>query len=222
MSESENHTLDLSATAFHRKPSVVMQPLQETIPRREKTIEELANGFHQAVADDDVELQSILRALILNELDLFEQEETDRDPGRAKWICPVMRSTVYDAFGEYQMALECDLESLMHGRDSVEQAKSAINACIGFRRLGQYDQAVKYGLMASDLQPHADWVWVYLAMALYKAGNKPLAGEIIASLADQSDIHDPRNALRIHLRFDQELREMADLPQVSRLIQKVA
>lgn len=203
-----------------QKGSLTFAARQTFVRPMQRVITAMINDYHQAVADKDTSAQARLRKAILAKLDEFDATGGDGHQ-YPDWIRPVMRANAHGAFGELEKAVEYELEGARHAQIDMHKAISANNLSDHYRRLGRMQDAVREAERAFELWPENDGIIVNLALALYKAGRREDAGRIIDRLSRISDLNDPRNILAAHLRFEQEMNEMRDLPEVRALLERV-
>ncbi|MEQ8850682.1 MAG: hypothetical protein RIB32_02755 [Phycisphaerales bacterium] len=198
------------------KASLTFAARQTFVRPMQRAITALINDYHQAVADRDEARQEDVRSSILTQLEAFDACDGD---GHAypDWIRPVMRANALAAFGDLDEAVAYELEGAMHAELDMHKAISANNLSDHYRRLGRHEQAVEQAALAYDLWPENDGIIVNLALALYKAGQRDAAGRIISQLAAASP---EKGILDAHLQFEEEMREMEDLPEVRDLIEQ--
>lgn len=199
------------------KASLTFAASQRFVRPMQREITALINAYHSAVADQDSEARQRIRDSILDKLAEFDATEGDghRYPG---WVRPVMRANAHAAFGELDEAIRYELRGAEHAELDMHKAISANNLSDHYRRRGDHARAIEQAERAFRLWPENEGVIVNLAMALYHAGRKQDAGRIVRKLSELGDVADPRNVLAAHLRFEEELREMGDLPEVRELI----
>ena len=201
------------------KASLTFSARQTFVRPMQRAITALINDYHQAVAADDSKARDELRRTILTQLEEFDATNGD---GHAypDWILPVMRANAFAAFGELEDAIRYETAGAERAEIDMHRAISANNLSDHMRRLGAYEEAIAYARDAYTLWPENDGIIVNLALALYKAGQKEAAGLIIDRLAAVSSPNDDRSILAAHLRFEEEMREMDDLPEVQALIHR--
>lgn len=202
------------------KASLTFAASQRFVRPMQREITALINAYHSAVADRDAEARGRIRQSIMDKLDAFDRCDGDGHQ-YPNWVRPVMRANAHAAFGELQQAIRYELQGAEHAELDMHKAISANNLSDHYRRLGDHTRAIEQARRAFALWPENEGVIVNLAMALYHAGLKREAGQMVEKLAELGDVADPRNVLAAHLRFEEELREMGDLPEVRRLIGRV-
>ena len=200
--------------------SLTFSASQRFVRPMQREITALINAYHQAVSEGDDEARSHLREAILTKLDEFDASGGD---GHAypDWIRPVMRANAHGAFGELDEALHFEKEGERYAKLDMHKAISANNLSDHSRRLGDYPRAVAYAEHAHELWPENEGIIVNLAQALFQSGRKKDAGRIIAKLGELASLEDPRDILAAHLRFDDEMCEMAELPEVQALYERI-
>ena len=186
----------------------------------QREITALINAYHQAVSEGDSEARAHLRRTILSRLDDFDACEADGHAYPA-WIRAVLRANAHGAFGELDEALHWEREGAEHAEIDMHRAISANNLSDHFRRLGEFARAIDHAARAHELWPENEGIIVNLALALFQADRKTDAGRIIAKLGDLASLEDPRDVLAAHLRFEDEMCEMAELPEVQALYERV-
>ncbi len=201
-----------------QKASLTFAADRTYVTPMQREITALINDYHQAVADDDEAAMADVRARILADLDDFDDTEGDGHV-YPRWICPVMRANAHSAFGELDEALRWERIGAEHAEIDRHKAISANNLSDHHRRLGNHPEAIDAARRAYELWPENDGVIVNLAMALYQAGRKAEAGTIIDRLAALAGATEKTGILGAHLQYEEELREMADLPEVQRLLE---
>ncbi|MCA9310847.1 MAG: tetratricopeptide repeat protein [Phycisphaerales bacterium] len=201
------------------KASLTFAARQTFVRPMQRAITALINDYHQAVANRDAGEQAELRRRILTQLEEFDATAGD---GHAypDWVRPVMRANALAAFGELDEAIRWETRGAAAAEIDMHKAISANNLSDHFRRLGDHAQAIACAREAYQLWPENDGIIVNLALALYKAGQKTAAGAILTRLAAVSPPGDDRSILDAHLRFEEELREMHDLPEVRELLSR--
>lgn len=199
------------------RASLTFAASQRFVRPMQREITALINAYHSAVADKDADAQRQIRGSIMEKLDAFDATRGDGHV-YPDWVRPVMRANAHAAFGELQEAIRYELRGAEHAELDMHKAISANNLSDHYRRLGDYPRAIEQAERAFGLWPENEGVIVNLAMALYHAGRKQDAGRMVEKLAELGDVQDPRNVLAAHLRFEEELREMGDLPEVRGLI----
>lgn len=216
---SQQH--DQPAHAKQPKASLTFAASQRFVRPMQREITALINAYHSAVADKDAEAKRRIRQSIMEKLESFDATKGDGHQ-YPEWVRPVMRANAHAAFGELQEAIRHELRGAEHAELDMHKAISANNLSDHYRRLGDHKRAIEQAERAFGLWPENEGVIVNLAMALYHAGRKQDAGRMVEKLAQLSDVDDPRNVLGAHLRFEEELREMGDLPEVRSLIGRLA
>lgn len=186
----------------------------------QREITALINAYHQAESENDEEARLSLRQTILRRLDDFDAANADGHE-YPHWVRPVMRANAHGAFGELDEALRFEHEGERHAQIDMHKAISANNLSDHYRRLGASPKAIAYAERAHDLWPENEGMIVNLALALFQAGRKTDAGRIVAKLAELSSLEDPHDILAAHLRFEDEMCEMAELPEVQDLYERI-
>ncbi|MCA9283167.1 MAG: tetratricopeptide repeat protein [Phycisphaeraceae bacterium] len=202
------------------KASLTFAASQRFVRPMQREITALINAYHSAVADRDAEAKKRIRSSILDKLDEFDRTNGDGHQ-YPNWVRPVMRANAHAAFGELEDAIRFELRGAEHAEIDMHKAISANNLSDHYRRRGDHARAIEQAERAFRLWPENEGIIVNLAMALYHAGRKRDAGRMVEKLAALGDVSDPRNVLAAHLRFEEELREMGDLPEVRSLIGRV-
>lgn len=202
------------------KASLTFAASQRFVRPMQREITALINAYHSAVADRDAEAMRRIRASISDKLAEFDRTAGDGHQ-YPDWVRPVMRANAHAAFGELDDAIRHELRGSEHAVLDMHKAISANNLSDHYRRKGDHARAIDHAQRAFSLWPENEGVIVNLAMALYHAGRRQDAGRIVRKLAELGDVADPRNVLAAHLRFEEELREMGDLPEVRELIGKL-
>lgn len=200
--------------------SLTFAASQRFVRPMQREITALINAYHQAVSEGDDEARSHLREAILTKLDEFDASAGD---GHAypDWIRPVMRANAHGAFAELDEAIRYELEGERHAELDMHKAISANNLSDHYRRLADFERAIAYAERAHNLWPENEGIIVNLALALFHAGRKKDAGQIIAKLSELASLEDPRDILAAHLRFEDEMCEMAELPEVQALYERI-
>ncbi len=201
--------------------SLTFAASQRFVRPMQREITALINAYHQASSEMDEESQIRLRESILARLDDFDACDGD---GHAypQWIRPVMRANAHGAFGELDEAIRHELRGAEHAELDMHKAISANNLSDHHRRLDRLDLAISYAQRAHELWPENEGVIVNLALALFRAGRTSDAGRIIAKLGALASLEDPKDVLAAHLRFEDEMCEMAALPEVQALYGRIA
>ena len=203
------------------KASLTFAARQTFVRPMQRAITALINDYHQAVANRDDAEQAGLRRRILTQLEEFDATAGD---GHAypDWIRPVMRANALAAFGELDDAIHWETRGAAAAELDMHKAISANNLSDHYRRRGDHPRAIACARDAYTLWPENDGIIVNLALALYKAGQKPAAGAILSRLAAVSPPGASQSILDAHLRFEEELREMNDLPEVRELLSRAS
>lgn len=186
----------------------------------QREITALINAYHQAESDNDEEARLSLRQSILRRLDDFDASNAD-DHEYPDWIRPVLRANAHGAFGELDEALRFEHQGERHAVIDMHKAISANNLSDHYRRLGAHDKAIDHAERAHALWPENEGMIVNLALALFKAGRKADAGRVIDKLAALASLEDPHDILAAHLRFEDEMCEMGELPEVQALYERI-
>ena len=211
-------------SADERTPSqasLTFSASQTFVRPMQRAITALINDYHQAVADGDAEERTSLRRTIMTQLEEFDATNGDGHAYPA-WVRPVMRANAHAAFGELDEAIRYETEGASHAELDMHKAISANNLSDHMRRLDRHADAIAFARDAYSLWPENDGIIVNLALALYKAGEKAAAGGIIERLAELSPPGQAGSILDAHLRFESEMREMDDLPEVQSLIRRAS
>jgi tetratricopeptide (TPR) repeat protein len=203
-----------------RGGSITFAASQTYVRPMQREITALINAYHQATSDMDEEAQRRLRATILERLDDFDACDGD---GHAypRWIRPVMRANALSAFGEFGEAIRLERAGAEHAEIPMHQAISANNLSDHHRKRGELDEAIEHARRAHELWPDNEGVIVNLALALFLSGRERDAGSIIRELGRLASLEDPRDILAAHLRFEDEMAEMAELPEVAELYGRI-
>lgn len=186
----------------------------------QREITALINAYHQAESECDEEARLALRQSILNRLDDFDAANADGHE-YPDWIRPVLRANAHGAFGELDQALRFEHEGERHAQLDMHKAISANNLSDHYRRLGNFPQAIDHAEFAHKLWSDNEGMIVNLALALFQADRKRDAGKIIAKLGELASLEDPHDILAAHLRFEDEMCEMAELDEVQDLYQRI-
>lgn len=200
--------------------SLTFAASQRFVRPMQREITALINAYHQASSEMDVEAQGRLRRTILGRLDDFDACDGDGHVYPA-WIRPVMRANAHGAFGELEEAIRYELRGAEHAEIDMHKAISANNLSDHYRRRGELALAVQHAERAHGLWPENEGVIVNLALALFKSGRRADAGRIIEKLGSLSSLESPQDILAAHLRFEDEMCEMAELPEVQALYERI-
>lgn len=219
MAEHSNDSTGQGSTDPGRG-SLTFSASQRFVRPMQREITALINAYHQAMSEGDEEARSHLREAILTKLDEFDASAGDGHT-YPDWIRPVMRANAHGAFAELDEAVHFELEGERHAEIDMHKAISANNLSDHYRRLGQLDDAIACAERAHRLWPENEGIIVNLALALFHAGRKRDAGRIIAKLGELASLEDPRDILAAHLRFEDEMCEMAELPEVQALYERL-
>ncbi len=203
-----------------RGGSITFAARQTYVRPMQREITALINAYHQATSDMDEEAQARLRRSILDRLDEFDASGGDGHAYPA-WVRPVLRANAHSAFGELEEAIRLDTIGLRHAEIPMHEAISLNNLSDHCRKLGRLDEAIDHARRAHQLWPDNEGVIVNLALALFLAGRKRDAGRIIDELARLASLEDPKDILAAHLRFEDEMAEMAELPEVAALYERI-
>lgn len=201
------------------KASLTFAARQTFVRPMQRAITALINDYHQAVANHDDQQKDELRRRILTQLEEFDATAGD---GHAypDWVRPVMRANALAAFGELEDAIHWEAVGADAAELDMHKAISANNLSDHYRRLADHEQAVAFATEAYRLWPENDGIIVNLALALYRAGQRDAAGNILEQLAAISPAGATDGILAAHLQFEEELREMIDLPIVRGMLKQ--
>ena len=156
---------------------------------------------------------------ILDALSDFKKTTTHSNP---EWVSRALTGEAYMSFGDANKAITAAWDALLHAKQPVELAKTFNNLCEYYRQAGQYAYATAYGEAACRISEGTNLgMLITWSQAVYKNGDKTKAEEILTKVAKVSDIHKPGDVLGTHLRFEEQLQQMTDLPLVKTLMQSL-
>jgi hypothetical protein len=157
------------------------------------------------------------RVQIEDALVQFEKSDGGGHPS-PQWIVPVMKANALSSFGDLRGAVEQELLGLEAATQPEQKAISHSNMSDHLRRLEEFEASLSHAFRAYELWPECEGVIVNLALSLYNCGQKGAAGMMLETLSKTSSASGPDSLLSVALEFEEDLRLMADLPEVAALL----
>jgi hypothetical protein len=191
------------------------------------------NDRHESLEKDDREAADELDQLVPPLMEEFEATEAPRAEN-PQWLIWKMRAGWHVARGDYEEALNCEVEGYKHAEAEPDRPEtrvatarrrsvSASNIADELRRLGRAHEALKWARLSIELWPSNTINHLVLAMAVYRAGYPAEAGRIIAELLNAVELGDDKDTLANCMAFERELHEMRDLdPAIRSLLGSLA